>query len=296
MRKNKFTMLVFIIGCLVLSGCNSKNSDASEELSQKEKSERAKQALQSGGMAYAAESVAGKDHTESKELLKLACDYGEAMGCGILGMAFEDEQDTKNAMMYYEQACQGKVANSCYRIGHLYEESNPKKAFKYYQKGCDGNDGESCNSLGWAYQHGEGIEMNTKKAVELYVKSCDANYTSGCANAGFLFYIDAEVEDEIKAANYLQLACDAEESSYFSCNLLGMKYSKGLGVKKNNKKAFDLFEKACKGDDMDGCSNLGISYYNGDGVKRNSTKAKELLKKACDGENENACEVLRQIS
>lgn len=63
---------------------------------------------------------------------------------------------------------------------------------------------------------------------------------------------------------------------------LGRKYSKGLGVKKDFKKAFTYYEKAANQGLAEAQSALGYMYSHGKGVHPNNTLALQWYKKAAD--------------
>ena len=66
-------------------------------------------------------------------------------------------------------------------------------------------------------------------------------------------------------------------------------YFDGKGVKKDYKKAVELYNKACDGKFADGCNNLGYMYANGKGVKRDVTRAMGYGRRACDAGSWVAC-------
>ena len=55
------------------------------------------------------------------------------------------------------------------------------------------------------------------------------------------------------------------------------------------KKTSELMQKACDSENMRACWNLGLLYSNGRGVSRDEKKALSLYKTACDGGNKNGC-------
>ncbi len=55
------------------------------------------------------------------------------------------------------------------------------------------------------------------------------------------------------------------------------------------KTASELMQKACDSGYMRACWNLGLLYSNGRGVKRDEKKALSLYKMACDGGNKKGC-------
>ena len=56
----------------------------------------------------------------------------------------------------------------------------------------------------------------------------------------------------------------------------GLSYLHGLGVKQDNRQAFDWFEKAARQDLPDAQSELAMLYYLGKGVEKNITAAQNL--------------------
>ena len=66
-------------------------------------------------------------------------------------------------------------------------------------------------------------------------------------------------------------------------------YEDGEGVKKDYKKAVELYNKACDGGVADGCNNLGYMYTHDKGVKRDMTRATGYFRRACDAGSWVAC-------
>jgi len=66
-------------------------------------------------------------------------------------------------------------------------------------------------------------------------------------------------------------------------------YDNGKGVKKDYKKAVELYNKACDGGLADGCNNLGRMYAHGKGVKMDMTRAMGYARRACDADSWIAC-------
>ena len=85
-------------------------------------------------------------------------------------------------------------------------------------------------------------------------------------------------------------ACDS--GNMRGCYNLGVMYTNGNGVEKNEQKAVELYKKVCDGGEMRGCYNLGVMYAKGSGVEKDFGKAAELFKKACDGGDMNGCRSL----
>ena len=65
---------------------------------------------------------------------------------------------------------------------------------------------------------------------------------------------------------------------------LGRCYDKGYGVKKNEKKAFELYMKSAKQDYAKAMYQLGKCYMKGKGVAANQEEAKKWIKRAINDE------------
>lgn len=77
----------------------------------------------------------------------------------------------------------------------------------------------------------------------------------------------------------------------FASNVSADTFSDANQAYKNGdyKIASELMDKACNAGHMRACWNLGLFYSNGRGVSRDEKKALSLYKKACDGGFENGC-------
>jgi serine/threonine protein kinase len=93
-------------------------------------------------------------------------------------------------------------------------------------------------------------------------------------------------QDYTKAFELYTKACNGNNVD--GCYTLGTMYEHGEGVRQDYSRAFDLFTKACDINNTK-CNNLGNMYKSGEGVLKNYDKAIELYTKACNGGNAMAC-------
>ena len=95
------------------------------------------------------------------------------------------------------------------------------------------------------------------------------------------------------AVKWYQLAC--KQGNAEAMNNLGMKYVRGLGVEKDENKAFQLIMESALRDNPKAMNNLGYFYFDGVGCQRNTTKAMEWFQKAKEnGEDVNMLQLLKQ--
>ena len=87
--------------------------------------------------------------------------------------------------------------------------------------------------------------------------------------------------DDKRAAELFRRACDANEPT--GCNNLGVLYQRGTGVTKDLTLAATMFAKACARNDSSSCAELSVAYRDGLGVKTDVVKSFELARRACEG-------------
>jgi formylglycine-generating enzyme required for sulfatase activity len=88
-------------------------------------------------------------------------------------------------------------------------------------------------------------------------------------------------------ASSMAQKCDAGKLA--DCELLGIYYFRGNGVKRDNAKAVELLSKACDGGHAHSCGTLG-AFYNED-----LTKSAEFFARACDGGDATGCDMLGRL-
>jgi hypothetical protein len=88
----------------------------------------------------------------------------------------------------------------------------------------------------------------------------------------------------------------ARGGNMVGCRGLARMYDLGEGVKKDGKKAIELYSKACNAGDTVGCMNLGIIYEYGENVQQDTSKAKEYYSKACHDGDKQGCELLVELT
>ncbi len=254
---------------------------------------------------------------DSQEEFRVLCDEKNNMtACVSMAQIYISTGDYKTALNYFEKACDGGNMLGCGAIGDLYQRAlgvkkNYKKAVKFYTKSCYGGEMAGCGALGDLYMKGLGTDLSYAKAMELYTKACDGGKEMACDRLDDTFVgsledltircndakeIDActqlaseygEGGDYVNAFKYTKKACDG--GSMLGCAAEGYQYQKGIGVKKNIKKAIKLYNQSCDGGEIEVCLILGEMYENGIVVDLDYANALEIYTKACDGGDEKGC-------
>ena len=157
-----------------------------------------------------------------------------------------------------------------------------------------------------AFARGESFSENKK--------DCESNGVIACSLYGedYLFgtystYGDSVRRDYIKAKFFLEKACKVnigkydEYSAKKACFYLGFMYLEGLGVEKDDKKAFELFNTAYDGKSELVYNRLGNIYFHGRDkysrveVREDREKGVDYLEESCNGGYWYACKDLGDL-
>lgn len=102
--------------------------------------------------------------------------------------------------------------------------------------------------------------------IQTLTQQCEANNAKACYDLSVAYFNGTGVpENQKKAFELVQKACDLGSAN--GCSVVGVFYLKGAewnsGVAKDSSKAFAFYKKACDMGEAQGCHNLGVAYYNG---------------------------------
>ena len=210
------------------------------------------------------------------------CELGKKYLCGR-GVV----KDEKKAAELYEKAANQGNIYAQYELGKMYEEGrgvekNEKKAIKLYEKAANqGNTGAHIQ-LGQMYEEGRGAEKNEKKAIEKYVSLINKGRSSKRYKES-LERLKKMLQKESEEEDWIQILTDA-----YAQIQLGQMYLEGRGVKKDEKKAAQLYEKAANQANKEAQFQLAQIYEKGRGVDKDENKAAQLYEKAANQGNRDA--------
>lgn len=210
------------------------------------------------------------------------------------------------------------IGNAYYYLGNNYDKgfgciTNNTKAAEYYQKSVDLGNVNAMNNLAVMYITGIGVEKSPSKAVELYEKAAELGNIYAQTNLADMYLEGTAVEhnehkalfwykraaskdsvlgqrclgnyylnksDTLKAIECYRIA--AEHNDTVSLYNLGTFYYYGLGVVRDYKYAFSLFQKAAEHDYGLALQMLAECYYNGNGIDKDLEKAAEYYRRASE--------------
>lgn len=125
-------------------------------------------------------------------------------------------------------------------------------------------------------------------------EQCSRGDLGSCNNLGLAYSQGAGVaKDEARAAELYKKACDGGHAG--GCNNLAAKHFFGVAGQRDLAAAAASTTRACDLGDALGCANLGNDYANGWGVPKDGARAVALSKQGCDGGESFACSVLGSL-
>ena len=177
--------------------------------------------------------------------------------------------DMVKSLEYLKKASKMGNANASYLLGVSYDygkkvDADKTLAIKYYNLAYQYGKAEAMVNLGKLYMCGF---KDYKKAAECFSLATDCGLPEGAYYQGLLKYVPSIKNIEKKA----------KKGDSGAMMLLAECYFEGVGVDKNEKKAFKLMKEASK-ENHDAIYRMAQCYAKGIGVKKNYAKAVELFK------------------
>ena len=190
------------------------------------------------------------------------CAMGEryAQGDGVAQNWFE-------ACRWYDMAAQQGDATAQCALAVCYADGKGVKqdiahAFIWFEKAAAQNVPQAQWNLGELYATGlPGVEADPKKATLLCKRAANAGFAPASATLGALF---ARAQKHERAVQWWTLA--AEQGDVESLFNLGQAHRLGLGVAKDETKAFALFLQAAQCGVAAAQSRMGLAYATGEGA------------------------------
>lgn len=199
------------------------------------------------------------------------------LGTGVAQNWFE-------ACRWYQMAAeQGDALAQCALAGCYSEGRGVRQdlahAFAWYEKAAAQNLPQAQWNLGELYATGlPGVKADAKKATTLCKRAANAGFVPAQATLGALF---ARAKKHDRALHWWSMA--AAQGDLEALFNAGQSYRLGLGVQKNETKAFTLLLKAAQGGLAVAQSRIGLAYATGDGVALDVIEAAKWFELAALG-------------
>jgi uncharacterized protein len=156
------------------------------------------------------------------------------------------------------------------------------KTARRAEKKCAAGNAEACRS--WASLYGAGVvpPEDEPRALAAFLKACNARRGAACAAAAAIVEL-GQKRDEKRAGELYDRACAYGDAD--GCFQLGTRRSGATG--------FQAHRRGCQLGD-DGCCELaGLLLLQGEGVPADPAAGMKLLQRACDHGRDTACEIIR---
>lgn len=194
-----------------------------------------------------------------------------------------------------EKACAKGDLVSCTDYGFNLETQDPEKAVAVYRAACTKSALPACSNLALMLRDARGAPKNLVEAEKVAKKACEGGNAPGCLH---LALVKDAANDFAGATAAYESACKLKV--FPACTNHAINVLKGVGAKRDEKRAMELLEKSCgesvkKGvqyPSLRACVVLGQIYDQGVLVAANKDAAKRLYKLACYGGLEEGCERL----
>ena len=209
-------------------------------------------------------------------------------------------QNHADAFKWFSKAAELGDSYSFQQLGISYQyglgvEKDSIKAFNYIKKAADEGWFYSMRMLGLFYIWGNACTPDSMAACQWWLKALDEgkDYESGLLIAG-IFHEKKMNEEAMKVIETL-----ANENFSEALNALGCIYydqAEEWGVEKDYKKAYEYLTKAIEQGSNYAVGNLGEMYLKGVYVKKNLNKAFQLTKQSAEDENNPNPDAMRRLA
>jgi len=154
------------------------------------------------------------------------------------------------------------------------------QAWKYFKLAEKNNSSSSLNSIGRCYLDGiiPGIEKDKNKAIKYFNKAIKLGNVYALNNMGLIYEKEKNYK---KAFEYFKKSANLLES--WAANKVGEYYRKGIGIKKDMKKAYEYYILSSNASIYEICYwskyNLATYFYKNGNVEAGIEKDQELAEK-----------------
>jgi hypothetical protein len=217
----------------------------------------------------AKEAELAKNHSDFRDEIEAAAAEGDPVALYQLATFYSEGQVSE--LVKYEQ--------------------NESKVLECITKSAEAGYALAAFTLGCIYEYGHcGLQPDMSTAMFWYKKAAEQGNAKAMTNLGCCFQ-KIGISDE--AVTWLEKACDAGDDMAFG--MLSVHYLNGIGVEKDEDKAFALAKQGADLDDAEGYKMLGICYLLGSGVEQDTDTAVDRFISASNKGNEVAMLYLGRI-
>lgn len=233
------------------------------------------------------------DYKKAFDYATIAAEDDECGGYLVLGSLYLNgwgiEKDVNRALENYKMAAALGDETAMNQIGFIFMgdegiDENPEQSFYWFNEAAKKGSDVGMYNLGCCYKNGYGTETDIEQAAEWFKKAAEQGYVDAMCDLGE-YYQDNLVDFNKAKMWYLKAA---ELGNAEAQNKLGVLYA---DIENDYKEAIKWYKKAMEQDNPWAYRNLGICYREGNGVKKDLKKAEELFSKASELGIEDAIDI-----
>ncbi len=197
------------------------------------------------------------DEGDAATLYARGCDLGGAAACWNLYALRSAGRDAAvvaaddKALEYASRSCDLGDRRACKALVKLVGKGAGDDVMAtpsaVLGQQCDAGEAAACAELGQMVLFGQLGKRDVVKGRELSARACRLGAELGCRNAGNAWFAD----DAARGVALLEQGCALD---WPSCGALARRLSKGMGVAKDEARAFRLFQRACKAGGTGSCT------------------------------------------
>jgi TPR repeat protein len=242
-------------------------------------------------------SLSGEKRAALLNVLDAVCRLGEGNACNWLGVIYGDgrgvPRDTGRAVALLEQGCRQDAGTACANLA-FYKKPDKAEELALFQKSCALDSPFGCAWWGVRLLDGDKPEDQPLGFAKLQA-GCDGFVGFACARIGSHYREGIGLkQDDTKGADFYERSCMLGSGQ--GCVALADSFLSGKGRPNDERQAFGLLRKGCKIDKAEGCYALGYAYLNGTGTAKDEAAARAQFEMACEAEHAEACRALAEMA
>lgn len=198
-------------------------------------------------------SLNDKDYKLAVEKFKKLSELGNSEAFLQLGKLYFEHNNSENlliseeeAISYLKKATDASIPQSFYILGTIYKSNGKpiEEVFNLYLQGAKLGDANAQEAVADSYWHGEGVEVDWKKSFEWNLRGAKNGNSRSLMHVKFAYANGltgaVEANDE-QVVYWIKKSVENGDNKDLYC--LASRYELGVGVKKDMKKAIELYSK-----------------------------------------------------
>lgn len=229
---------------------------------------------QSAISLYRRAAELGNSNAECR--LGICCELGD--GC---------EQDLDEAFLHYQAAAKAKNPHAMFRLANCYDngigtDQNFAKAFKYYSRAAEGDSAVAMYRAGMMSMIGRGTKKSSSVAYKMLSGAAEQGFAPAEYEVANCLFEGIGTVRNRKGAylHYCETFEGDGDNAADAAFRIGLCHLKGLGVEKDEHKAFEWFSKGSELQSVYAMYMMGECYRYGIGTDRNNDAAANAFVRA----------------